>query len=151
MSGCDLGVRLLPAGYIFIDTGRTVHLADTADTTLYVTLAFLNSRYARRMLRVMNDAFGATSEDLERLPLPTLTHLKRIDLLGKILEHVVMTAYRTRIAIIITILTVCLLFVPSICIVIQSLLSASALPLKHFVSRLAMRPIVSSKKTGLWR
>lgn len=98
MSGCDLGVRFLPSGYVSLDTGRTVHLVNTANTTLHITMALLNSRYARRMLRVMNDAFGATSEDLERLPLPELTHYVGVDLVARVLEHVVLTTYRTRMA-----------------------------------------------------
>jgi hypothetical protein len=73
MSGKDLGVRKLPRGYVSLDTGRTIHLLPGGNYSLETVLVLLNSRYVRRMLRVLNDSFGATSEDLERVRLPHLT------------------------------------------------------------------------------
>ena len=73
MSGKDLGVRKLPRDYVSLDTGRTIHLRPDANYSLDTVLVLLNSRYVRRILRVLNDSFGATSEDLERVRLPRLT------------------------------------------------------------------------------
>jgi hypothetical protein len=72
MSGKDLGVRKLPRDYVSLDTGRTIHLRSDANYSLDTVLVLLNSRYVRRILRVLNDSFGATSEDLERVRLPRL-------------------------------------------------------------------------------
>ena len=89
LAGLAQSFRLLPVDATFDMTGSAVFMKDDAD--LAYSMAFLNSKTAAELLRVLNPTLALQIKDVRNLPLKVLPEKaeiedrsdKRIDLIGK--------------------------------------------------------------------